>query len=105
MRSTHYVPGLRIITEHLVFTEASYRERDMGHHLVAEIGVAIWLLAGMDAVEEIVHMLLIAFVAHTGDDHLILAPFQLEILLEGRVRHDARIVDVASLWPFPLIAQ
>ncbi len=63
--------AFRIVEEHLALAVRAHRQIDRSHHLVAHVGVAVRLLARPDAIEEIVDMLLVAFVPDALDRDLI----------------------------------
>ena len=65
----------------------------------------IGLLPGADAIEEVVDVFLVAFVADVFDHDFVLAPLLAEFLFEGGFRDHACEVGIAALRAFPLVAE
>src|SRR5581483_2196337 len=82
-------PCVRVHAEGAVLTIAAHRQLDRGHDLPAQIGGAVRLLPRAHAIEKVVHVQLVAFVAHAFQQDLVLAPFLPDLVLERRLGDDA----------------
>ena len=82
--------GIKII--HLSFTIRPNGEPDGGRHLVADLGIAVGLPARPDAVEKVIYMFHVPFIAGVGNDDFLLSPFGLEFISKRRFRDDAEVV-------------
>src|ERR1035438_2017514 len=91
--------------EHPPLAVTAHRQRDVGHGGVAQRGAAIGLLPRPHAVEEVVHMLVVALVAKAGHDDFRLAPLLDELLTIGLLGDDLRVIELPVLGSFPFVAQ
>jgi hypothetical protein len=66
---------------------------------------AIRLLPRVDAIEEIVHVLLVAFVTHVLEEDFVLTPLLFELVAKRRFRNDARGARIPALRSLPLISE
>src|ERR1035438_203404 len=93
----------RIEVEHLALAVTAYRQRNVGHRRVAQQSAAIRFLPRAHAVEEVVHVLVVAFVAEAWNDDLLFAKLRGELLAKGLFGDDLRVIELPVLGSFPFI--